>query len=193
MPEIVLASSSVYRRQLLERLGLPFSIVNPDIDESADADESPQHLCLRLATAKAMAAVALVNSPALIIGSDQIALLGDQLIGKPGGRAQALAQLAMLSGQSVVFYTSVCLMNTANGQLYTELVLTEVVFRTLTAQQISNYLAREPALNCAGSFKSEGLGISLVEKVVGDDPSALIGLPLISLIKLLEYEGVNVI
>jgi len=191
---LILGSSSVYRRQLLERLGIPFEVISPDIDESAHAGEHPAALARRLAREKAQAiAHGLVSGErnALVIGSDQVAVLGDQRYGKPGNHAKAVQQLQALSGQVVVFETALCLFDVASGRTFEELVSTEVEFRELSLAEIEAYLAKEPAYDCAGSAKSEGLGIALLDRLSGDDPTALIGLPLIALCRLLRQAGFN--
>ena len=191
---LILGSSSVYRRGLLERLGLPFEVMSPDIDESAHPGEHPAALARRLAREKARVIAAGLppgQKDALIIGSDQVAVLGDQAYGKPGNHANAVAQLQVLSGQVVVFETALCLYDAAADRFFEELVSTEVEFRDLTLVEIEAYLGREPAYDCAGSAKSEGLGIALLERLSGDDPTALIGLPLIALCRLLHQAGVN--
>ncbi len=187
---LVLASTSPFRRALLERLGLAFETVSPEVDETALPGESPQALVSRLAEAKARA-VAAEHPRALIIGSDQVACLDDRIIGKPGGREPAIDQLQNASGRTVVFHTGLCLLNAAIGRARTLVEPFRVHFRTLTRAQIEAYVEREQPYGCAGSFKSEGLGIALFERLEGDDPNALIGLPLIRLIDLLEAEGVR--
>jgi MAF protein len=186
---LVLASTSPYRRALLERLRLPFETAAPRVDERRNSSESPQVLVLRLAEAKARA-IAETYRNALIIGSDQVACIGDEVLGKPGDREQAVAQLERASGRTLVFHTGLCLLNTMTGRAQTLVEPYRVHFRALTRQQIEGYLDREQPFDCAGSFKSEGLGIALFERVEGDDPNTLIGLPLIRLITLLESEGV---
>ncbi|MCG6896575.1 MAG: Maf family nucleotide pyrophosphatase [Thiocapsa sp.] len=188
-PTLVLASTSPYRRALLERLRLPFETAAPRVDERRNSSESPQVLVLRLAEAKARA-IAETYRNALIIGSDQVACIGDEVLGKPGDREQAVAQLERASGRTLVFHTGLCLLNTMTGRAQTLVEPYRVHFRALTRQQIEGYLDREQPFDCAGSFKSEGLGIALFERVEGDDPNTLIGLPLIRLITLLESEGV---
>ena len=191
---LILGSSSVYRRGLLERLGIPFSVQVPDIDESAHAGEHPAALARRLAREKAQAILDQLPADqraALIIGSDQVCVLGDEAFGKPGYHANAVAQLQRLSGQIVVFETALCLLDAASGRAYEELVSTEVEFRDLSLVEIEAYLAKEPAYDCAGSAKSEGLGIALLDRLSGDDPTALIGLPLIALCRLLRQAGFN--
>ncbi len=189
---LILASTSPYRRELLQRLGIAFECIAPDTDETPLPGETPQQLVARLAQAKAQA-VAALNKDALIIGSDQMAVCGDLVLGKPGNHARAAAQLTSLSEQRVSFLTGLCLLNSATGHAQVEVVPFHVVFRTLAPSMIENYLQREHPYNCAGSFKSEGLGSALFERLEGDDPSALIGLPLIRLTRMLENEGVPVI
>ncbi len=191
-PMIVLASTSPYRRVLLERLGLPFTNASPLVDESRRAGESPQALVMRLAESKARA-VAGAHPRALVIGSDQVAVIDDDVLGKPGGRDQAVDQLARASGRTVVFWTGLCLLNAATGQATTVCEPFQVRFRHLTPAQILGYIDREQPFNCAGSFKSEGLGIALFERLDGEDPNALVGLPLIRLVALLQAEGVDVL
>lgn len=190
VPSLVLASTSPYRRQLLERLGLPFTTAAPEVDERPRPGESPQVLVLRLAEAKARA-VASTHPNALVIGSDQVACIDEDILGKPGDRARAIAQLERASGQIVVFQTGLCLLNTASGRARTLVEPFRVHFRHLDRQQIEGYVDREQPFDCAGSFKSEGLGIALFERLEGDDPNTLIGLPLIRLVSLLESEGMH--
>ena len=189
---LVLASSSIYRKELLNRLGLPFTTATPDIDESRNPGESPEQLVSRLAEAKARATASQL-SDALIIGSDQVAACGDQILGKPGNFERAFAQLKLVSGKRLQFLTGLCLLNTRTGIAQVEVVPFSVIFKRLSNEQIENYLHREEPYHCAGSFKSEGLGIALCEAFEGDDPTALIGLPLIRLTHLLEKQGVNII
>jgi septum formation protein len=192
MTQLVLASTSPYRRELLERLGLPFETVSPNVDETALTYETPEQLVKRLAKLKAHA-VAESFPDALIIGSDQVAVLDNQILGKPGNHETAVQQLNKTSGGKVLFLTGLCLLNNATGKTQTSVDKFSVVFRELSADQIENYLQREKPYDCAGSFKSEGLGISLFEKMEGDDPNTLIGLPLITLINMLSAEGVDVL
>ena len=192
MRTVILASTSPYRRQLLERLGLRFQTADPAVDETPIPGELPEALARRLAHAKA-AAVARAYPQALIIGSDQVAVVAGEILGKPGGHEQAVRQLQRLSGRSVDFLTALCLLNSATRRVQHALVPATVVFRHLNDAQIDHYLSREPAYNCAGGFKSEGLGIGLLEKISSDDPTALIGLPLISLTSMLAQEGVQII
>ena len=186
---LVLASTSPYRRELLERLQIPFETVAPQADESALPDEAPQATALRLAEAKARA-VANSYPDALIIGSDQVAAQGAQRFGKPGTRANAIAQLRAMRGMEVVFHTGLCLLDAASGAVQTRCIDIHVGFRDLSDTEIEAYLDKEDALNCAGSAKSEGLGISLLTYLRGDDPNALIGLPLIALCDMLRKAGV---
>ncbi|WP_006788498.1 Maf family nucleotide pyrophosphatase [Thiorhodospira sibirica] len=192
IPPLVLASSSPFRAQLLAQLGLQFQCVSPDIDESPQPDETAPALVQRLAIAKAQA-VASHHPQALIIGSDQCALLNGQILGKPGHHANAVAQLRAARGQWVVFHTGLCLLNSASGHLQVDEVAYQVQFRPLSDAQIEHYLQREQPYQCAGSFKSESLGIALFERMQGDDPSALIGLPLIRLVTMLHAEGLCVL
>jgi len=183
---LILASTSVYRRELLERLRIPFEVVAPKVDETPLTGESTLDLALRLAQAKA-AAVAKEHPHAWVIGSDQVADLCGAAIGKPGNFERALAQLQLMRGQTVTFHTALCLMK---GEKQTTLgVPTEVRFRKLADDILENYLLAEEPYDCAGSAKSEGLGISLLESIQSDDPTALIGLPLIALSGLLRDAG----
>lgn len=190
--QLILASSSIYRRELLERLQLPFDIAKPDVDETPKAGEKPEETALRLAQEKARK-VALSHPEALVIGCDQVATLDNFQLGKPLTHANAVKQLRLMRGRSVTFHSALCLFNAANGRMQAEVVPYEVKFRTLTDQQIEQYLQKEQPYHCAGSAKSEGLGIALIEWMSGDDPNALIGLPLIRLITMLQNEGVAVI
>jgi len=189
---LVLASTSPYRRELLARLGLPFEVANPQTDESPLVQEAPTEMALRLSEAKARA-VAAQFPDALIIGSDQVAEMGGRVFGKPGTHARAIEQLRQLSGQTVNFFTGLCVLNSRTGDAEVRGVPTLVGFRELTDSEIENYLGREPAYNCAGSAKSEGLGIALLSRIHGDDPNALVGLPLIALCDLLRKHGMNVL
>lgn len=192
MPSIVLASSSPYRRALLERLGLPFSAASPDINETPCAGETAAALVQRLARAKA-AALAEAFPRHLIIGSDQVACLDDDILGKPGNRENAQRQLRAASGRRVEFLTGLCVLDSASGISHSVVEPFSVVFRQLSDTAIDHYLEREQPFDCAGSFKSEGLGIALFERLQGDDPNALIGLPLIRLVDLLSRFGVAVL
>jgi len=192
MTQLVLASTSPFRKALLERLGQPFSTARPDTDETRRPGETANALVERLSEDKARA-VAGQFPEALIIGSDQVAVLGDEILGKPGTHEKAMTQLSATSGNEVLFLTGLCLLNAASGRAQVEVVPFTVKFRSLTARQIDTYLRREQPYNCAGSFKSEGLGIALFEAMKGEDPNALVGLPLIRLITMLNNEGVDVL
>jgi 7-methyl-GTP pyrophosphatase len=187
--QLVLASTSRYRKDLLERFGLPFVTARPDTDESPLPGEHPAATAERLAVDKARA-VAEDHPEALIIGSDQVAYLGEEQFGKPGTVDRAVEQLRRMSGQTVVFHTAVALLNSHTGRFSCEGVPTRVRFRHLADDEIRRYVEREMPLDCAGSAKSEGLGISLLEALSGDDPTALVGLPLIALARMLRQEGV---
>ena len=189
---LILASSSVYRRELLTRLQLPFSCVTPDVDESALAHELPQETALRLAQVKARK-VALDNPNALIIGCDQVATLDNIQLGKPLTHENATKQLRLMRGREVVFHSALCLYNPLTLNMQAEVVPYVVTFRDLSDAQIESYLIKEQPYQCAGSAKSEGLGIAIIAKMTGEDPNALIGLPLIKLVSMLFNEGVNVI
>ncbi len=186
---LVLASTSPFRRELLGRLGLPFEVAAPAVDESRLPGESPEALVLRLSEAKARA-VAAQLADALVIGSDQVAVIDDEVLGKPGNRERAIAQLTRASGRCVTFLTGLSLVDAATGRAHTLCEPFHVHFRALSADQIARYVDREQPFNCAGSFKSEGYGITLFERLEGNDPNALIGLPLIRLVALLGREGV---
>ena len=189
-PALLLASSSPFRRELLGKLQLTFTHQSPDIDESRREGESPTDLVTRLAREKAEA-LAAEHPNTLIIGSDQVAVLGDQVLGKPGTRDKAIEQLTAASGQRVTFLTGLCLLNTTTGTAQTACEPFHVQFRALQSGQIERYVDAEQPLNCAGSFKSEGLGIVLFEALEGRDPNSLIGLPLITLTDFLAAEGVT--
>jgi len=190
--KLVLASTSPFRKKILEKLGLPFETINPEADETRLDDEPPEQLVQRLAQAKAQA-VADHCTDALVIGSDQVAVIEGDILGKPGSHDKAVKQLQRASGKTVRFYTGLCLLNSKTGKSQLEAVPFDVVFQTLTDSQIENYLDKEKPYNCAGSFKSEALGIALFEKLQGDDPNTLMGLPLIRLVRMLEKEAVAVI
>jgi len=187
-PPLILASTSPYRRTLLERLGLPFATAAPEVDERPHPGESPSDLVQRLAAAKARA-VAAHHPDALIIGSDQVACLDDAILGKPGDHTTAIAQLEHASGRCVLFLTGLCVLDARSGQAQILVEPFRVHFRALSRARIEGYLERERPYDCAGSFRSEGLGIALFERLEGDDPNVLIGLPLIRLIPLLEAAG----
>lgn len=189
--KLILGSTSPFRKELLNKLGLNFTTDAPDIDETRLEGEQPQEFVQRLALEKAKA-VAERHTDALIIGSDQVACIGSEILGKPGNRDRAIAQLTQAAGQRVSFYTGLCLYNSDRGESQVVCEPFHVYFRQLSQAQIERYLDAEEPFNCAGSFKSEGLGISLFERLEGDDPNALIGLPLIRLIAMLEREGISV-
>ena len=189
---LVLASTSRYRRQLLERLGHPFDVVAPNVDETPLPEESPAATALRLAVAKARA-VARNFDDALVIGSDQVADADGVALSKPGDHEHAVAQLHTLSGRTVVFHTAVALVDAAGDRCATRLVDVRSTFRVLPSAAIERYLARERPYDCAGGVKSEALGIALFERIESDDPTALIGLPLIALTDLLLNEGIDVL
>ncbi len=190
--QIVLASTSKYRRELLARLGLPFEVASPQVDETALPDEAPHDTARRLAEAKARA-VAARFPRAVIIGSDQVAVLEGVHLGKPGNHANALRQLRAMRSKEVVFHTALCLYDAASGRTQTRVVPFCVRFRDYSDAQIERYLQREQPYDCAGSARCEGLGIALIAEMRGDDPNALIGLPLIALTEMLAAQGVNVI
>lgn len=192
MSRLVLASTSPFRKELLAKLHLEFVTDNPQVDETPHPGERPEQLVARLAEAKARA-VANHHAGALIIGSDQVAVNGETIVGKPGEHNRAIEQLRQASGKRITFLTGLALFNSATGQCQVAVEPYSVLFRALSDQQIENYLRREQPYNCAGSFKSEGLGIALFERLEGADPNALIGLPLIRLIEMLEREKVYVI
>lgn len=189
-PKLLLASSSIYRRQLLQKLGLAFDWASPDIDENHHPGESPTQLVHRLAEAKAHR-LASTHPNHLIIGSDQVATLDNCILGKPHTHINAVMQLRSFRQREVTFLTGLCLFNPATTRIQTSVESYTVKFRNLSDDQIENYLQREKPYDCAGSFKSEGLGICLFEQLAGDDPNALIGLPLIALIRMLAAEGVD--
>ncbi len=184
---LVLASTSESRKKLLERLKIPFTVAPSNVDETVLPNEKPEDLVLRLAKLKAEA-VATKFSDALIIGADQVGVLENTILCKPLNSKNAIEQLQFVSGKTVRFYIGVCLLNTKTKAQKITLETFDVVFRALSLSEIENYLKKEEVMNCAGSFKVEGLGISLVEKLIGDDYTALIGLPLIKLVTLLKAE-----
>ncbi len=189
---LILASSSIYRRELLSRLQLPFTCIAPEVDERALIHELPKQTALRLAQVKARK-VGLSHMQSLIIGCDQVATLDNIQLGKPRNHENATLQLQLMRGREVVFHSALCLYNPTTDRMQTEVVPYTVKFRELSDAQIENYLKKEQPYNCAGSAKSEGLGIAIIEKMVGDDPNALIGLPLIKLVNMLQNEGIAVI
>lgn len=190
--KLVLASSSPYRRELVGRLGLEFECASPEVDERVLEGETPRSTVTRLAEAKARA-VAADAGDALVIGCDQVATLDGQPVGKPGTRDANIDQLVAASGRWVDFLTGVCLLNSGSGSLQLEVVEYSVEFRRLSQSEIELYVDRERPFDCAGGFKAEGLGIALFRRLRGDDPTALIGLPLISLSRMLAAEGVDVL
>ncbi len=189
--QLVLASTSPFRQSLLKKLGLPFVALQPDCDETPFAHETAEDLVVRLATQKAQSVAQ--HSGQLIIGSDQVCVVDGEIIGKPHHRAAAIAQLQRQSGKSITFYTGLALVNTTTQTTTTRLDTFTVHFRTLTPAMIERYIDREQPLACAGSFKSEGLGIALFERLEGKDPNTLIGLPLIDLVTLLSQQGVDIL
>jgi len=191
-PPLYLASTSVYRRALLQKLTTQFSCVKPEVDESPLPDETAEALVNRLALAKAKA-VAATLSAGLVIGSDQVAVFQGEILGKPHTVANAEAQLRRFSGQAVTFLTGLAVVNAATGKVQQAIEPFVVHFRELSDAEISYYVAREMPLDCAGSFKSEGLGIALFDKLQGDDPNSLIGLPLLRLLAMLRDEGLNLL
>jgi len=189
---LVLASTSSYRKALLERLRLPFDVASPLVDERALGGEAPIDTALRLAMLKAQS-VRAQHRDALIIGSDQVAISAGRVLGKPGDHATAARQLRSLSGQSADFHTALALLDAASGNLQSEVVPCRVHFRRFDDARIDRYLAKEKPFDCAGSAKAEGLGIALIERIETPDPTALIGLPLIALSAMLERAGLPVI
>ena len=194
MPEykLILGSSSVYRRELLERLQIPFSVISPEVDETPLPGEAPEVTALRLAQEKARK-IGASQHDALIIGCDQVATLDSMQLGKPLNHENAVRQLQLMRGRIVTFHSALCLFNSRTGNMQAEVIPYQVKFRKLNDAQIENYLLKEQPYHCAGSAKSEGLGIALMEWMRGDDPNALIGLPLIALVGMLEREGLGVL
>jgi septum formation protein len=186
--ELVLASSSPFRRRLLGQLSVEFRTIDPNIDESLLPGESPESLVLRLCVAKARAV--LTKAPvALIIGSDQVAVHDGEIVGKPKDYDDAVTQLSSSSGKTITFLTGVALLNSTNGRLQAEVIPYDVRFRSLTREEIERYLEKEQPYGCCGSLRADGLGVALLDQLKGEDPTALIGLPLIVLTKMLEKEG----
>ncbi|WP_311221711.1 MULTISPECIES: Maf family nucleotide pyrophosphatase [unclassified Acidovorax] len=185
---LILGSTSRYRRELLDRLSLPFDVAAPDVDETPRPGEAPRALALRLALAKAQA-VAALHSQAVVIGSDQVADLDGEPLGKPGSHERATAQLRQMRGQTVVFQTAVAVVCQATGFEQVDLAAVQVRFRDLSDAEIERYLRAEQPYDCAGSAKSEGLGITLLDAIDSDDPTALIGLPLIRTCRMLRAAG----
>ncbi|MBI3778428.1 MAG: septum formation inhibitor Maf [Gammaproteobacteria bacterium] len=190
--KLILASSSPYRRELLERLKLPFEVVSPEVDETPRPGETPSALVERLSVEKARK-IAAQRPGALVIGSDQVAVYNGVVVGKPHSHDKAVEQLRSASGKAVTLYTGLALVNAGSGRVQCEVIPYRVTFRTLTDAQIESYLRKEQPYSCAGSVRSEGLGIALLERFEGDDPNTLIGLPLIRLVRMLENEGIKII
>lgn len=190
--QLILASTSIYRQEQLARLGYPFAVAAPKTDETPLPGESPAAIALRLSELKARA-VADQYPDALIIGSDQVAHHGSEIFGKPGNHDRAVLQLTQLSGKTIDFVSGLCVFDSATGRADTRGVVTRVQFRALSDDAIENYLRKEQPYNCAGSAKSEGLGIALISRMECDDPTALVGLPLIALCDLLEIHGLKLI
>ncbi len=191
--QLTLASSSPFRQSLLAKLALPFNALSPNIDESPIKDESPQALVKRLAEEKARAGGQLEDSNQFVIGSDQVAVIDGNILGKPLSHDKAVAQLTASSGKSVTFYTGLALLNQATGEIESHVEPFTVVFRALTPQQIEAYLLKEQPYYCAGSFMCEGLGIALFDRLEGRDPNTLVGLPLILLSEMLRRQGIEVL
>ncbi len=189
---LILGSTSRYRRELLARLLVPFEVAAPDVDETPVPGEAPRDIALRLALAKARA-VAARHPQAVVIGSDQVCDLAGQALGKPGTHERATEQLQRLSGQSVVFQTALSVVCVDSGFEQTDLAAVRVQFRTLNPQEIEHYLRAEQPYDCAGSAKSEGLGIALLERIDNDDPTALVGLPLIRTARLIRAAGIELL
>ncbi|WP_028108144.1 Maf family protein [Ferrimonas futtsuensis] len=189
---LILGSTSPFRREILEKLNLPFSCEKPEVDETPLENETAYQLVMRLAEAKARAA-GTQHDDAWVIGSDQVAVIDDEILGKPGNHQTAIEQLTAASGKKVTFYTSLCLLNTDTGESQVDVETFKVYFRTLSHKQIDAYLKAEQPYNCAGSFKSEGLGIALFDRLSGRDPNTLMGLPLIRLTEMLQAEGFDVL
>lgn len=188
-PELILGSSSPYRRELLARLGLSFSVESPKIDETPLAGETPPETALRLALKKACH-IAQSYPNALIIGADQVATVNGEQIGKAGGFDKALAQLQMMRGQTALFHSALCLYDARDDSYQLENIVTQATFRNLPDEELAAYLRIEQPYDCAGSAKVEALGITILEKVLSDDPTALVGLPLIALTTMLRQTGV---
>lgn len=190
--QLILGSTSKYRKELLMRLGVPFEVASPDVDETPSVGETPRQLAIRLSLAKAMA-VAELHPEAVVIGSDQVADLAGEPLGKPGTHERAVAQLTRMSGQTVVFQTAVAVVCKATGFSETNLAVVEVKFRNLSQQEINHYLHAEQPYDCAGSAKSEGLGIALLDHIGNDDPTALVGLPLIRTCRMIRAAGIHLL
>ena len=191
-PTLTLASTSPFRKELLERLGMEFGVIAPGVDETAHPDEAGQDLARRLSTEKATA-VAETLPTGLVIGSDQVAVLGDEILGKPRDRADAIRQLTLSSGRELSLYTGLALINAATGALQQDVISYRVRYRDLSLVQIEQYLDLDEPYGCCGSLRAESLGIALLNELCGPDPTALIGLPLISLVEMLNVEGIDVL
>ncbi len=189
---LILASSSEFRRELLQKLQIPFSSISPRVDETPFENEKPHETALRLAQDKARK-IGAEYPHALVIGCDQVATMDGEQLGKPLNHVNATKQLKSMRGREVTFHSALCLYNAATGNMQAEVVPYLVRFRLLSDEQIENYLNKEQPYQCAGSAKSEGLGIALMERMIGEDPNALIGLPLIKLINMLENESISVL
>ena len=190
--QIVLASSSEARRKVLEKLGIPFEVFKPSVDESPESGESPQQLVERLSVEKSRAATDRYSDH-LVIGSDQVAVVGEQILGKPANRECAISQLELMSNKEVVLLTGLALINTGTGNVQSDVIPYRVEFRNLTRSMIENYIDKDEPYDCGGSLRSEGLGIVLLRRFDGTDPNALLGLPLIRLIDMLAHEGVSIL
>lgn len=192
LKKLILASSSIYRRELLERLKIPFEVESPDIDETPFPEEKPEETALRLAEQKAKK-VAQRHPDAFVIGCDQVAVLDGMQIGKPYTFENAFGQLKTMRGRKVIFHSALCLYNGKTGRMQSTIVPYAVTFKNYSDERIRNYLEKEAPYHCAGSAKSEGLGIVMIASMEGDDPNALIGLPLIALVTMLEREGIEIV
>ncbi|WP_194090654.1 Maf family protein [Vibrio hibernica] len=190
---LILASTSIYRKALLNKLAIPFTALDPQCDETPLPNESAQQLVTRLARIKAQSCQLDLTKTNIVIGSDQVCIIDDEIIGKPLNRANAITQLSRSNGRSITFYTGIAVYNSTTNQCDVELDTFIVRFRKLSPSQIENYVDKEQPFYCAGSFKSEGLGIALFERLEGNDPNSLIGLPLITLINMLEKQGIAIL
>ncbi|MBD1571751.1 septum formation inhibitor Maf [Vibrio sp. S17_S38] len=190
---LILASTSIYRKALLEKLAVPFTVLEPQCDEAPLTGENAQQLVTRLAQKKAQSCRLDLAKTNIVIGSDQVCIIDDEIIGKPLNRENAVAQLSRSNGRSITFYTGIAVYNSTTNKCDVELDTFIVHFRKLSLSQIENYVDKEQPFYCAGSFKSEGLGIALFERLEGSDPNSLIGLPLITLINMLEKQGITIL
>lgn len=191
--KIILASTSAPRRAVMEQLGVPFTILRPSMDESPLRDELPIDMVRRLSIGKAQSIASSITDPACVIGSDQVAICDGQVFGKPHNAENAARQLEQVSGKKIVFYTGLALIDVPSGRIQADIVPCTVHFRNLSRSMIDNYIRLEQPFQCAGSFKSERLGVALIDKLECDDPNSLIGLPLIHLVRMLENENVRLI